>query len=116
MFVIPGTYNNVKKLGWRILPLFLALNYFCFRAEVFSEENEKNHPNVDHFLHQTTLSLPTLNWETFDKDNAPKAIRVEPWLLLQFLKFFDTPPCYSKEVATPFQPIRDKSPPSDPQP
>jgi hypothetical protein len=111
VFPASGTYGVLKRFGWRVLPLLLALNYFCFRTELFGEENEKYHPVVDKLLHGASLSLPSLNWETFDKDNAPKAIRVEPWLSLQFLTLFTNPPTICRIVPSQFQPIRDKSPP-----
>ena len=98
--------------GWRIFPLLLALNYFCFRTEAIGEENERFHPTAGKSLPGHSWTLPTLNWETFDKDNAPKAIRIEPWLRLQFIDFIAEPARCLTPVLCPHQPVRDKSPPS----
>ena len=96
-----------------MLPLLLAFNYFSFRVELFRDEDEADHPVQDHFAHTATLGLPTLNWETFDKDNAPKAIKVEPWISLQVIALLPAPSMACTVSRPPFQPVRDKSPPSD---
>ena len=109
------TYHQVRNLLWRIVPLLLAFNYFSFRVELFRDEDKADHPTQDHFTHALALVLPTLNWETFDKDNAPKAIKIEPWISLQVLALYAAPPVICKVIPSQFQPVRDKSPP-DPLP
>ena len=92
--------------------VLLACNYFAFRTEIFSEEFERNHPPIDPCSGRAVLNLPSLNWETFDKDNAPKAITVIPEFFL--LRIGPVP-----EEQLPTIPstrlqhrVRDKSPPS----
>ena len=98
---------------WRILSLLLACNYFAFRTELFSEEFERDNPQSDVGAQHASFNLPSLNWETFDKDNAPKAITVKPWISLTLLGNLppDALPC--KIVPQPRLVIRDKSPPFD---
>jgi hypothetical protein len=80
-------------------------------VELFEDEYEENHPAIDPFMHTCTLSLPTLTWETFDKDNAPKAITVLPFFSLKLL--FTIPDHSLPALVTVYsqQIIRDKSPP-----
>lgn len=98
---------------WRAVSLLVACNYFAFRTELFSEEYEHNHPENSGPSHQVSINLPSLNWETFDKDNAPKAINVTPWISLTLLGNLpgESLPC--KVVPGAWQLIRDKSPPYD---
>jgi len=93
---------------WRCCALLVAFNYFAFRTELIEREYDDNHPQ-----HYSTLSitLPSLNWETFDKDNAPKAITIAVGLHIDFLFNVQTVPKTPKESFQPYQPIRDKSPP-----
>jgi hypothetical protein len=90
--------------------LFLAANYFAFQVELFEEEYEANHRQAS-----TACSIGslTLTWESFDKENAPKAFVVDADIRIQFLFLFDSDPPTLLLSHTPFQPIRDKSPPFD---
>jgi hypothetical protein len=80
-------------------------------VELFEDEYEENHPAIDPFMHACTLSLPTLNWETFDKDNAPKAITVLPFLSLTLLLTIPGHSLPAPVTVYNQQIIRDKSPP-----
>ena len=96
---------------YNVLALIVALNYFAFRVELFEDEYEANHPrNISEGL---ALSQYSLNWETFDKDNAPKAFVVDTEVTIQLLCVLDVVPQINHESCQPFQPIRDKSPPID---
>jgi len=107
--------NTFLKLAVRALPIALACNYFAFRVELFEEEYEKNNPVSDVSTGQVTFSAPTLNWETFDKDNAPKAVKVEPWISLVLLAKAPEEVFYFRVIPRQYQLIRDKSPPSPDQ-
>ena len=102
---------KVIKWGYRLIALFLACNYFSFQVELFDDEYEENHPAPTD-PGTTAFTTSSLNWETFDKENAPKAFTIEPSFQLECLFPLPTsnvrifPPC------TPFFDIRDKSPPS----
>jgi len=91
-----------------ILATIVALNYFAFRVELFEEEYEANHPAPASTL---SFSMPTVTWETFDKDNAPQAftVTVDTRQALLFRQ-----PAERRERAPmhrPFSHVRDKSPP-----
>jgi len=105
------TYNFYSLLVRNGLALLVAFNYFAFRVELFEDEYEDQHPAIDPFKHECTLSLPTINWETFDKDNAPKAITVLPFLSLTLLLTIPGYPLPAPVQAETQQIIRDKSPP-----
>jgi hypothetical protein len=97
-----------------LVAFFLACNYFAFQVELFDEEYEENHSQSTG-LDGPAISPSSLSWETFDKENAPKAFTIEPVFQLQCLfPFFAT----DQRVADPIIPyfvIRDKSPPLFPQ-
>jgi len=88
--------------------LLLATNYFAFQVEVFEEEYQANHRQASTAC---SIASPTLTWESFDKENAPKAFVVDADIRIQFLFLFDSDPPTLLLSHTPFQPIRDKSPP-----
>jgi hypothetical protein len=106
-----GDHDALRKLGGRALALLLACNYFAFRVELFSDEFEENHPTTGPYPSQPAFSRQTLNWETFDKDNAPKAISVNPWISLEIVSTIADEPLVSKLLPRGVQTIRDKSPP-----
>jgi hypothetical protein len=103
--------HALRKLVGRALAFLLAFNYFAFRVELFSEEFEQNHPRIDSHSPQPSWSRQTLNWETFDKDNAPKAISVNAWISLELVCTVTVEPLFSKPLPRRVQTIRDKSPP-----
>lgn len=104
-------HSGIQKLVWRIFYFIFAFNYFAFRTELFDEEFEQNNPVSDQFTHQAAFSLPSLNWETFDKDNAPKAITVTPWLSLELVSITTNETLLHNIIPQQKQIIRDKSPP-----
>jgi hypothetical protein len=95
-------------LIYRICAFILACNYFAFRVELFEEEREANEPKLPDGWAFTNCS-PT--WETFDKDNAPKAfvINVDPTIEISFI--ISPPYCLQHPNTLSFDIIRDKSPP-----
>jgi hypothetical protein len=116
LFTIPmlnifREYYTLRKIAWRAFSLIFACNYFAFRTELFNEEFEQNHPVADPYTHQAVFSLPTLNWETFDKDNAPKAITVTPRISLELISTTPRETPLPNIVPLQVQIIRDKSPP-----
>ena len=97
------------KIIYRCLSVIVACNYFAFRVELFEQEYENNHP-----VYPTTIAIvnPSLNWETFDKDNAPKAYRINLETSLTLIcKATDRLQPQAPFIFTS-EPIRDKSPPS----
>jgi hypothetical protein len=100
-------------MGWRltcrIIGLVLAANYFAFQVELFDDEYEANHPRASDRL---SITGPLFTWESFDKENAPEAFVVDPWIEIRplFTIAADTslpiPPALFRER------ILDKSPPS----
>jgi len=97
-----------KATYYKILLCVVALNYCAFRVEIFEDEYRENHPVVPAGLAFTALSL---NWETFDKNNAPEAfafdahVAIEPLFQASVLPQVNDIP-YEREDL-----VRDKSPP-----
>ena len=98
--------------AWQIFTLVFAWNYFAFRVELFDDEYEQNHPAPTPASEGPAFSLPSLTWETFDKDNAPKAVRVEPVITLTLLAGTPDEQFHFRVIPRHYQLIRDKSPPS----
>jgi hypothetical protein len=101
-------------LAWRssinnALACLVALNYFAFRTELFSDEYHRNHPGLPD---QISYTLPTLTWETFDKDNASQAFVFDIETQIQFIS--EAKPFFlaNLQLESPYQPVRDKSPPA----
>jgi hypothetical protein len=97
-------------VAWRVLAtLLLAFTYFAFRVELFSDEAEEHFHDAPSGV---ALNSPSVSWETYDKDNAPQAFTVE--VLTSFELSFEAPPEPEpvRQDQLPFQPVRDKSPPS----
>ncbi len=126
MFRMSHIHSSVKSLRhllsgyyrreaiWQVLALILACDYLAFRVELFSDEYEKFHPAVEPYSHQTTLTLSTLNWETFDKDNAPKAVSIVVDPRIELFLCVTASPSFNQPFFEPYNPIRDKSPPLRP--
>ena len=97
------------RLAYQLVALLLAADYFAFQVELFDDEYEANHPRRSA---TSSLTGPVFTWESFDKENAPPAIIVEPRIEIRPLFRITTeqkpplPPC------TPSEPVRDKSPPT----
>ncbi len=112
MFHSTTNGTRARSLAWQILAVICAVNYFAFRTELFAEEFEQNHPQIPGCAGQAAFTLPSLNWETFDKDNASKAFVVDPQIRL--LVVGSLPPIVIPAPAefTTSGPVRDKSPPT----
>ena len=100
-------------MRWRIITyqfcsILIALNYFAFRTELFQDENSENHPQARSAV---SFTLPTLNWETFDKDNAPKAFVFDAHIEIHLIEFFPQEHREQYFPYSPFRLIQDKSPP-----
>lgn len=86
----------------------LALNYFAFQVELFEDEYEANHPRS---YTTSSISQPSVTWESFDKENAPKAFVCKPFIQLSMLYTLAVTFGPVLEPGAQFQPVRDKSPP-----
>ncbi len=104
-------YFADRRICFRFVAALLACTYFAFRVELFEEEYEQNHPQQSGTPAQPSITLPSLNWETFDKDNAPKAIVVTLaaiFIVLQLARSDRAPRCL---LPARVHVVRDKSPP-----
>ena len=101
---------SFRRSSFWIISLIVALNYFSFRVELFDREEEASHPNA--LFSGLTISSPTVNWESFDKDNAPCAFTVSTAIHVELLSRIHHPPQVHHREFSPFHPVRDKSPPS----
>jgi hypothetical protein len=91
----------IPRFLHRIAALFLACIFFLFQTELDHEEYLRNHRQVSS---APSIAAPSLTWETFDKQNAPKA----------FVVVVDSDGFCLGIHLPPFvsvHPIRDKSPP-----
>jgi hypothetical protein len=88
--------------------LLLACNYFAFQVELFEEEYEANHRTMSE---ETSFAAPSLNWESFDKNNAPRAFVVHVTFHVDLLLRFSPPQLPPLQVSENRNPVRDKSPP-----
>lgn len=87
----------------------LAITYFLFQVEPFEDEYRESHPaHMDGW----SLSKPTLNWESFDKTNAPKAFVVDPVVPPVLVAIIDRADREIDPLICPARPVRDKSPPA----
>lgn len=107
--VIRSPRGRLRASSFNLLSLLVALNYFAFRTEIFSEERAAGHAEFDG---TTAFARTSLNWETFDKDNAPPAIVVDILLPLSGLWLPIAPGIEATPGPASFHPIRDKSPPA----
>jgi hypothetical protein len=109
---IPFSASIINPMRWsqihRLVALFLATNYFAFQIELFEEEYEANHPKT---YDGASLTQPTLTWESFDKQNAPKAFVVNPHIHIEPLFVVHPVTEQTPDPDPPSQLIRDKSPP-----
>lgn len=113
IFSLREWYSRVVASVGFILPrlfvLLIACNYIAFRVELFAEEYERVHPAYTGSTESVSSSSTT--WESFDKDNAPKAFAFQAQIILTMLGVRGDalfPP--APHVSTS-EPIRDKSPP-----
>ncbi len=91
-----------------VLSVLVCVTYFAFRIELFGDEYRENHPPLTSL---PSISPPSLTWETFDKDNAPQAISLNPTLHAGFLSHVEAPVAEDVTGWTVPHPVRDKSPP-----
>ena len=99
---------SYSSIAYRLLSLLIAFTYFAFRVELFEKESEYFHPPHEG---GSAFTCSSLNWETFDKDNAPKAFVFDPDNRIELISFNAVP--LEQQLSSPpiFQLIRDKSPP-----
>jgi hypothetical protein len=98
----------MRRLAWHVIALVLAANYFAFQVELFDDEYEANHPKESQ---SSSITASVFTWESFDKENAPKAFRFEPDVEIRplFVLSAPLPPAYHPLRIS--HTIRDKSPP-----
>jgi hypothetical protein len=79
-----------------------------FQVELFEEEYEANHRQVSEDL---SFASPHLTWESFDKQNAPEAFVLDPFLPCDLFGIMPIPQHKERLPHKQYQPLRDKSPP-----
>jgi hypothetical protein len=72
------------------------------------EEYEENHPQQ---TGACALTSPSLNWESFDKENAPQAFVFDAGIQIEFLFFLSVDHLTQSLAHLQYAPVRDKSPP-----
>ncbi len=87
----------------------VALNYFAFRTELFQDEYKENHPARSNAFSIQQLSL---NWETFDKDNAPQAFSFAIATTVTVFGEITPRSSLNKIAFISYRLIKDKSPPA----
>ena len=97
-----------RKTFFHLFSLLFAFTYIAFRTEVFHDEYDENHPCTGT---QTCYSTLTLNWESFDKDNAPKAFVIDCTVILERILFVAPEPLPVFHSLQSYELVRDKSPP-----
>jgi len=97
-----------QTIPHHIAALTLAIVYFLFQVEPFEWEYEANHRRK---AETETFAQPSITWESFDKDNAPEAFVVDPGLAIEILEFALPEQDILDPLSSPYQPVRDKSPP-----
>jgi hypothetical protein len=103
------TWQRWCATALRVLPLLLALNYFAFRVELCEEENLQHHPERGAGC---SLTMPSVDWETFDKENAPEALVVDASIGFELVGPVIAPRREPFQYFRPFRLIQDKSPPA----
>jgi hypothetical protein len=98
----------IPRFLHRIAALFLACIFFLFQTELDHEEYLRNHRQVSS---APSIAAPSLTWETFDKQNAPKAFVVVVDSDGFCLVMPYTNPGINLPPSVSVHPVRDKSPP-----
>ena len=98
----------ILRWGQAFVALLLAGNYFAFQVELFDTEYEANHPKQ---AETCSISSPTLNWESFDKNNAPQAFVFDARVAIECIFILPSLPVSTPRLEPPFRLVRDKSPP-----
>lgn len=96
------------RLAYRLIALVLAADYFAFQVELFDDEYEANHPRTSG---KSSLTGPVFTWESFDKENAPRAFVVDPCIEIRPLFRVTDEPALPLPPVILRSPVRDKSPP-----
>jgi hypothetical protein len=94
---------------YQLAAFIVAVNYFSFQVELFEDEYEKNNPLPSSV---PTFTYSSVNWESFDKTNAPKAfVFIVP---RDFILLCLNPPVLGEELpaSLPFRVVHNNSPPS----
>ena len=104
-------YRLHRSTIFRKIALVLALTYAAFRTEPFEKEYEYSHPADAAGASVPAIGLPTLTWETFDKDNAPKAFVFTLLTMFFVLMLSLNVVPFFRVIPAPFRILRDKSPP-----
>lgn len=99
--------STARKL-YPCIALLLAVTYFLFQVEPFEEEYLAQHRGP---ADELAFAKPSVNWETFDKSNAPKAFTVHPSIGIGLLHLVPARNESLDPFCRPFHPVRDKSPP-----
>lgn len=97
-----------RPLLFKFVALSLASVFISFQLEVFDEEYEANHPKPPDTC---AFSQPSVNWETFDKNNAPKAFTFDSCVQIEWLEMVEPERDIEPKPFSPFNIVRDKSPP-----
>lgn len=92
-----------------LIALAVGCNYLAFQVELFDDEYEANHPLSNG---SSSITIGSINWESFDKDNAPEAFVFDAGLQTGFLFRIAPTPFFVSSIVRPFQLVRDKSPPN----
>jgi len=98
----------MRRLAWHVIALVLAANYFAFQVELFDDEYEANHPKTSGAC---SVTASVFTWESFDKENAPKAFRFEPVVESRPLFVLPAPQAPAVHPFRVPHTVRDKSPP-----
>lgn len=94
---------------FQIVAFGLAVNYFSYQVEFDEKEYLENHRQLSDTL---SFARPSVNWETFDKSNAPKAFVVEVIDKVSLLIVLPLEISENDEFYPQYTTIRDKSPPT----
>jgi hypothetical protein len=93
----------------RSIALALACIFFLFQTELDHEEYQRNHRQL---AAGPSIAAPSLTWETFDKQNAPKAFVVTVDKGYSCLVVLHADAGLLLPPSVSLHPVRDKSPPS----
>ncbi len=101
-------FSATKLTFYQFISFALAVNYFSFHCEFDAEEYLENHRQL---FETPSIARPSVNWESFDKGNAPKAFIID--LIEKLTVLYTVIPFISPDSYVHLQQysIRDKSPP-----
>jgi len=99
----------IPRSPHRAIALALATLFFVFQTELDHEEYLQHHRQLSAV---PAFAAPSLTWETFDKENAPKAfiVTVDRGIACLLLPHVESRILLPPSVSV--HPVRDKSPPS----